>query len=75
MNINEVNTVLSEADLLISEAEVKNAITRLAGEITVQLKDSCPIVMCVMNGGLLFTGQLLTQMVFNMEVYLFIVYR
>jgi hypoxanthine phosphoribosyltransferase len=68
MNITEVTTLLNDADLLISEAEVVSAIKRLAGEITGQLKDSCPIVMCVMNGGLIFTGQLLTQLLFPLEV-------
>lgn len=68
MNIVEANAVLSDADLLVTEAAVKTAITRMAGEIAGQLKDSCPIVMCVMNGGLIFTGQLLTQLVFPLEV-------
>jgi hypoxanthine phosphoribosyltransferase len=68
MNIEEANVVINEADLLVSEAEVENAIKRLAQEITFQLKDSRPLMLCVMNGGLIFTGQLLTKLVFPLEV-------
>lgn len=68
MNIEEANTVLAEADLLVSEAEVRGAIKRMAREITCQLKESRPVLLCVMNGGLIFTGQLLTRLVFPLEV-------
>lgn len=68
MNTVNANAVLDDADLLVTEADVKYAITRMAAEITGQLKESCPVVMCVMNGGLIFTGQLLTQLVFPLEV-------
>lgn len=68
MKIEEVNTVLSEADLLVPEADVEAAIRRMAQEITAQLKDSDPILLCVMNGGLIFSGQLLTRLAFPLEV-------
>ncbi|NTW89177.1 MAG: hypoxanthine-guanine phosphoribosyltransferase, partial [Desulfobulbaceae bacterium] len=57
-----------EADLLVSGADVETAIRRMAEEITVQLKESDPVLICVMNGGLIFSGQLLTQLVFPLEV-------
>jgi len=60
----EAQTLCSEADLLVNESEVCAAISRMAGEITAQLQDSNPIVISVMNGGLIFTGQLLTKLVF-----------
>lgn len=68
MNIEEANVVICEADLLVSEAEVEMAIKRLAQEITSQLKGACPVLLCVMNGGLIFTGQLLTRLLFPLEV-------
>jgi hypoxanthine phosphoribosyltransferase len=68
MNINKANKVLSEADLLVPEADVEAAIKRIAQEITCQLKESCPVILCVMNGGLIFTGQLLTKLNFPLEV-------
>jgi hypoxanthine phosphoribosyltransferase len=68
MTIKKMSIVLAEADLLVTEAEVGAAISRMAQEITDQLKDTNPILICVMNGGLIFTGQLLTKLVFPLEV-------
>lgn len=68
MTVDEANSVLREADLLVGEAEVKAAIRRMAQEITAQLKESDPILLCVMNGGLIFSGQLLTRLAFPLEV-------
>lgn len=68
MNIEEVSTVLNEADLLYSAAEVEAAIARMAQEISGKLKNENPILICVMNGGLIFSGQILTRLVFPMEV-------
>jgi hypoxanthine phosphoribosyltransferase len=68
MNIEKANKVLAEADLLVSEADVESSIKRMAQEITSQLKDTRPVLLCVMNGGLIFAGQLLTKLVFPLEV-------
>ena len=68
MTVKEANQVFSEADLLAGEADVTAAIGRLATEITEQLKEANPVLLCVMNGGLIFTGQLLTKLVFPLEV-------
>lgn len=68
MNTEKANKILAEADLLVSEAEVAAAVKRMAQEITSQLKESRPVLLCVMNGGLIFTGQLLTRLVFPLEV-------
>ena len=68
MNLGEAKTVLAEADLLVTHSAVEAAITRMAEEITGQLKEADPVLMCVMNGGLIFTGQLLTKLVFPLEV-------
>lgn len=66
--IDEMNNVLAEADLLVTETEVVAAIKRMAKEITSQLENSCPVILCVMNGGLIFAGQLLTRLIFPLEV-------
>lgn len=68
MNIEEAGAVLSDADLLVTEAEVEATIARMAGEITGKLGKANPILICVMNGGLIFSGQLLTKLVFPLEV-------
>ena len=68
MNITEAHKVMAEADLLVAESEVENAIKRMAVEITGQLKESSPVLLCIMNGGLIFTGQILPRLVFPLEV-------
>jgi len=68
MTLVEANKVMSEAELLVSESEVLKAIKRIADEITTELKDSNPLVISVMNGGLIFAGQLLTQLNFPLQV-------
>lgn len=68
MTCEEANQVMNNADLLADEATVTAAIDRLAGQITADLATSRPIVICVMNGGLIFAGQLLTKLVFPLEV-------
>ncbi|HIJ96246.1 MAG TPA: hypoxanthine-guanine phosphoribosyltransferase [Desulfuromonadales bacterium] len=59
--------VMAEAELLIDETSVVASIERLSREITVQLKDANPVVITVMNGGLIFGGQLLTKLNFPLE--------
>ena len=68
MTVDEANRVFAEADLLAGEAEVLAAIERLAAEMTARLAGSRPVLLCVMNGALIFAGQLLTKLVFPLEV-------
>jgi hypoxanthine phosphoribosyltransferase len=68
MNVKEANMLLAEADLLVTESEITKAIDRIAGEITTELKGSNPVMLCIMNGGLIFTGKLLTRLRFPLEV-------
>jgi len=60
--------MLETADLVCSAATVSEAIARLAREITVRLAESFPLVLCVMRGGVIFTGQLLPQLRFPLEL-------
>ncbi len=68
MNREEAKIVLAEADLLMPINEVEATISRMAMEITAQLQESDPVLLCIMNGGLIFTGQLLTKLLFPLEV-------
>ncbi|MDX1599224.1 MAG: phosphoribosyltransferase family protein, partial [Marinobacter sp.] len=63
----EMNQVMSEADCLVSEQQVQDAIRSLADTITDRLKDSNPLLFCVMNGGLILTGQLLPLLKFPVQ--------
>lgn len=68
MTVDDANRVLAEADLLADETEVSAAIERLATEMTARLAGKRPVMLCVMNGALIFAGQLLTRLVFPLEV-------
>ncbi|PZW68429.1 hypoxanthine phosphoribosyltransferase [Pseudomonas sp. URMO17WK12:I1] len=62
-----IRLVMAEADCLYSEADVEAAITRVAAAINADLAERNPVVFCVMNGGLIFSGKLLTQLDFPLE--------
>lgn len=68
MNIAEIENLLVNSELLVSESEIMAAITRIAKEMTEELMHSNPILICCMNGGLAFAGQLLTKLVFPLQV-------
>lgn len=68
MTLQDVRKVLDEADLLVSEVAVLSAIDRMARDITADLSESNPVVLCVMNGGLIFSGQLLLRLQFPLEL-------
>lgn len=63
----DMQQILDEADCLCPEPEVKAAIARMAQAITERLADSNPVLFCVMNGGLIFSGQLLPQLHFPLQ--------
>ncbi len=58
---------LDGADLLLSAQDVNNAIAGMATQITADIGDTKPLVLCVMGGGVVFTGQLLPQLNFPLE--------
>ena len=60
--------LLEQSQQIHSSEAVQEAIARLSLEITTELKDACPIVICVMGGGIVFAGQLLTQLNFPLEL-------
>ena len=66
--INDINKVYNEATCLYNESEVHEALDRMAKEIHTVLHDQNPVVMCVMIGGLVTMGNLLTRMDFPLEV-------
>ncbi|MBB3183189.1 hypoxanthine phosphoribosyltransferase [Halomonas fontilapidosi] len=67
-SLTEMHEVMDNADCLISQPEVERALDRMADEITRDLGDRLPVFYCVMNGGLITTGHLLTRLGFPLEV-------
>lgn len=59
---------LDEAIELCSANDVQAAIERLSQNITERLAGANPVVLCVLNGGVVFTGQLLPHLPFPLEL-------
>ena len=68
VDLNEIKQAMAEADGLASPAEVSAALDRMAAAITARLTDSNPVCYCVMNGGLVIAGRLLSRLNFPLEV-------
>ncbi|MBI3906835.1 MULTISPECIES: hypoxanthine-guanine phosphoribosyltransferase [unclassified Pseudomonas] len=66
-DLEHIRQIMREADCLYTEAEVEAAIARVGAQINEQMADSNPVVFCVMNGGLIFSGKLLTYLDFPLE--------
>lgn len=60
--------VLESAQCLFNEQQVEQAIAELAGSISKTLEHKDPLILCVMNGGLVITGKLLTRLKFPLTV-------
>jgi hypoxanthine phosphoribosyltransferase len=59
--------LLSEADVICDEKCVQEEVERLAREITSVLEGEFPVVLSVMGGAAVFTGQLLPKLNFPLE--------
>jgi hypoxanthine phosphoribosyltransferase len=59
--------IRDEAVMLHGPEAVTAALDRMAGEITAALDGTLPIVLCVLNGGIIPTGHLLTRLAFPLE--------
>ncbi|MDY0301358.1 MAG: hypoxanthine-guanine phosphoribosyltransferase [Trichlorobacter sp.] len=68
MDYVEALRILEEADCLADQQTITKAIARMADEITAKIGKQNPLVYCIMNGGLIFTGQLLPLLHFPLEV-------
>lgn len=67
MTPGEARTILAEADLLVTAEESALAVRRVAGDVTARLAESNPLVLAVMGGAVVFTGQLLPQLAFPLD--------
>lgn len=66
--LDEIKQIESSADLLYSETEVEAALDKMANNINLLLADRNPLVLCVMNGGVVVTGKLMTRLNFPLTL-------
>lgn len=67
---NKAKQILDNAELVCTAGQIQESIDQLAQEINAKLSDtSSPvIVLPVMNGGLILSGQLITRLKFPVEI-------
>ena len=58
---------LLNADIIFSEQEVQTAVLRMAQDINAAMADMHPLVLSVMGGAVVFTGQLLPMLTFPLD--------
>lgn len=63
-----MTAVFGRSSQLYSKAEVEKALDQMALEISEQLREKDPILLCVMNGGLITTGKLATRLDFPLQL-------
>lgn len=64
----EMTSLKQHADCLIPLPAIEAALDRMAVQISERLADKLPLFFCVMNGGLITAGHLLTRLDFPLEV-------
>jgi len=64
----EMNRIMEEADCLYSREEVEETLDRLACELENAVGESNPLILCVMNGGLVISGQILPRLHFPLQL-------
>jgi hypoxanthine phosphoribosyltransferase len=63
----EAERLLQEAEMICDARQVQDAVAKMAREITARLGNEFPVVLSVMGGAAVFTGQLLPQLAFPLE--------
>ena len=65
--LDHIKQVRAEADCLVSIEQAEIALDKLALQITARHKNNNPLIVCVMNGGLIVTGCLMSRLDFPLE--------
>ena len=68
MDIKSIKKIESESDCLTDSNQLNNALNNLAKKITIDLEDKNLLVLCVMTGGIIPTGHLLTRLPFPLQL-------
>ncbi len=68
MDIDTIKTIESESDCLCDSEKLNHVLNSLADQITTDLKDKNLLILCVMTGGIIPTGHLLTRLFFPLQL-------
>jgi hypoxanthine phosphoribosyltransferase len=64
----EIAAIQARAECVHDAATVQKTLDHMAAGISSAIAGSLPVVLCVMNGGVIMTGHLLTRLTFPLEV-------
>ena len=67
--MDNIQTMMSRSSVVYSEMEIKNAIQHIADQINHTIKTNDLYLLCVMNGALIFAGQLLPRLKKNIQYH------
>ena len=67
LSIQKARDILQQAELLYSAEQVQEALHKVAQQINAKLADSHPLVLSVMGGAVVFSGQLLPLLDFPLD--------
>lgn len=67
MNSQDAKALLADSEVLFTADQVNAATARVAAELNRDYADRHPLVLGVMGGAVVFTGQLLTQLDFPLD--------
>ena len=66
-SLSQARDLLQHAEMIRTAEEVRAAVARVADGVNAKLSDRHPLVLSVMGGAVIFTGQLLPQLNFPLE--------
>lgn len=66
--LKEIDTLYAKSTLLHSEQEIHAAIDKMAESINQSLANEDPLFLCVMNGGVILMGHLMTRLNFHLQM-------
>lgn len=67
-DLNQALALQKKIRCLHAREEVEQAIDRVASEMNQKLTDDVPVFLCVMNGAVIFMGQLATRLTIPMQI-------
>lgn len=68
MDIKSIKKIENESDCLCDSEKLHEVLNTLAANITADLIDKNPLILCVMTGGLIPTGHLVTRLSFPLQL-------
>jgi len=68
VDLKEVEKVWKNSTCLHKQEEIEAAINNVAKEMNKELAGKTPLFLCVMNGAVIFMGQLITKLTFPLQI-------